>query len=56
MLKAHLVYKKTCECLDSQIQIFQQAYIQTIYKRNDKYKLYLNMQTTLSHNLITTQQ
>ena len=34
----------------------KQAYIQTMYVRNDKYKLYPNMQTTLSHNLITTQQ
>ena len=31
-----------------------QAYIQTIYVRNDKYKLYPNMQTSLSHILITT--
>ena len=33
-----------------------QVYIQTIYVRNDKYKLYPNKQTTLSNNLITTQQ
>ena len=34
--------------------ITKQAYIQTMYVRNDKYKLYPNMQTTLTHNLITS--
>ena len=34
----------------------KQAYIQTMYVQNDKYKLYPNMQTTLCHNLITIQQ
>ena len=33
-----------------------QAYIQTMYVRNMKYMQYLNMQITLSHILITTQQ
>ena len=32
----------------------KQVSIQTMYVQNDKYKLYANMQTTLSHNLITT--
>ena len=34
----------------------KQAYIQTMYVQNDKYKQYPNMQTTLSHILIITQQ
>ena len=32
----------------------KQAYIQTIYVQNMKYKQYSNYQTTLSHQLITT--
>ena len=32
----------------------KQAYIQTMYVQNNKYKVYPNMQTTLNHNLITT--
>ena len=48
-VKTHLVYKTLVRFRLPNTKFPIQAYIQTIYVRNMKYKQYLNKQTTLSH-------
>ena len=56
VMKAHLVCKTLVNVQTPNSKFPKQAYIQIMYVRNIKYKQYPNMQTTLSHILITTQQ
>ena len=49
-MKAHLVYKHKRLFRPPKSKYPIQAYIQTIYVRNIKYKEYPIWQTTLTHN------